>query len=161
MVSQGRDFVGANVVPLCLQRLFFHKPTKRILPVIRKRLAFHKPKPPVHRHRRFKRRRAAGFQADPRVAALAGEGQQFGEDGLRGALAQVARAGAHGLEFAVAASGGGGGRQFLEGAHGDQLAHGFGFSAGRGARRQAPGGEEGDLGPAQAVQVEREHAFGR
>jgi len=75
--------------------------------------------------------------------------------------AQVAGAGAHGLEFAVAAGGGGGGRQFLEGAHGDQFAHGFGFSAGRSVRRQAPGGQEGDLGPAQAVQVQREHAFGR
>ena len=106
-------------------------------------------------------RACAGFQADPRVAAFAGESEQFGQDGLRGALAQMAGAGAHGFEFAVAAFGGGGGCQFLEGAHGDQLAHGFGFSAGRSVRWQAPGGEEGDLGPAQAVQVQREHAFGR
>ncbi len=158
------NVVFRYLLDLSFGRVFrrkLHKPTERILPVIRKRSALHKPEPPVHRDRRIKRGRAAGFQADPRIAALARESEQFGEDGLRGALAQVAGAGAHGLEFAVAACGGGGGRQFLEGAHGDQFAHLFGFSAGRGVWRQAPGGEEGDLGPAQAAQVQREHAFGR
>lgn len=142
-----------------------HEPAERIFPVVRKRPTFLKPKPPVHGNGRIEAGRAAGFQAQPRVAALARDVEQLGQDGLGGALAQVALGGAHGFEFALAALGGGGGREFFEGADGGQLFAAVGFVtegfAGRGSWRLAPGGEESDVGLAQGVQIECKNAFGR
>jgi DNA-binding transcriptional LysR family regulator len=125
-----------------------HEPAERVSPVVCKGPAVDETEVAVHRQRRLESRCAAGFQADPCIAALARERQQFGEQGTGSTLAQMARRGAHGLDFAMPGLARAAGLQFHDRTTAQQLI-------------TPPGCQEGDLGPAQAVQVKRVHALCR